>query len=174
MIIRIPPRKKSSSISSTLASKASRPSRRVMVAHSINRVINSALLIILGLDTVSLSNTGNFLMSESGNATNSVAAVPTKIMTKAAGFETKLSIGAPFRNIPKISATKPRISPIIVEISIAHLVLEIIVSIFLSPASLLETLQPWPKNGLSFLSTEFPFFLRCFFRYNENTVCIRL
>ncbi|MNE49610.1 hypothetical protein D3C80_1441410 [compost metagenome] len=90
----------------------------------MNRVINSALLIILGFTTVILSSLGNFLSSDSGNAIKSVAAVPTNIMTKAAGFSTKLATGAPFRNIPKMSATNPRISPIIVEISIAHLVLE--------------------------------------------------
>ncbi|MNN87605.1 hypothetical protein D3C81_2051810 [compost metagenome] len=90
----------------------------------MNRVINSALLIIFGLATVNLSNVGNFFISDIGKAMKSVAAVPTNIMTKAAGLETRLSIGAPFRNIPKIRATNPRIKPIIVEISIVHLVLE--------------------------------------------------
>ncbi|MNN22848.1 hypothetical protein D3C81_1362250 [compost metagenome] len=128
--MRIPPRKKSSSISSTFASRASNPSRRVIVAHSMNRVINSALLIIFCFTTVIFSSLKKFLSSDIGNAIKSVAAVPTNIMTKAAGFWTKLSIGAPFRNIPTMSATSPRISPIIVEISIAHLVLEIFASIF--------------------------------------------
>ncbi|MNJ59195.1 hypothetical protein D3C77_548650 [compost metagenome] len=125
MIMRIPLRRKSSSISSTLDSSARSPSRRVTVAHSIKSEMSSALLIIFCLTNNFLNNFGIFFNSEEGKPKKRLAAVPTKIMTYAAGLLTRLTIGAPLRNIPRTTATKPRIIPMSDEISIIHLVLEL-------------------------------------------------
>ncbi|MNN82847.1 hypothetical protein D3C81_1998270 [compost metagenome] len=73
--------RKLSSISSTFDSRASRPSRRVIEAHSMNIVINSDLLINFFLTKIILNRLGIFLTSLKGKAMKIEAAVPTKIIT---------------------------------------------------------------------------------------------
>jgi hypothetical protein len=64
-----------------------------------------------------LINFGNFFTSDIGKLTNNVAAVPPKMMMKAAGLTRAIKL-APFKIIATATASKARIIPISVDESL--------------------------------------------------------